>query len=181
MASAARINANRRNALKSTGPRTPAGKQAVRLNALWHGALAVDPLLPGEDPAAFSQFRERFRRMYQPVSQAEEILVDRIVLACWRLQRLASMQGVVLCALDSPRSSGPSFIRSLKRFVLGQAEPPEPDPEEAGAPDALTCACITLGKLARYESAYENSFYRALHELELLRADALSPPLTADS
>jgi hypothetical protein len=49
MTSAARINANRRNALKSTGPKTLAGKQAVRLNALWHGALAVNPLLPGEN------------------------------------------------------------------------------------------------------------------------------------
>jgi hypothetical protein len=44
--------ANRRNAQKSTGPKTPEGKAAVRLNAMKHGLLSKDVLLPGEDESA---------------------------------------------------------------------------------------------------------------------------------
>ena len=47
--------ANRRNALKSTGPKTPEGKAAVRLNAMKHGLLSKDVLLPGEDESALKE------------------------------------------------------------------------------------------------------------------------------
>ena len=49
MTSEKKTEANRRNALKSTGPRTPEGKTAVRLNALRHGLRSEEILLPGED------------------------------------------------------------------------------------------------------------------------------------
>jgi hypothetical protein len=52
MMSDKKAHANRRNALKSTGPKTPEGKAAVRLNALRHGLLSKEPLLPGEDEEA---------------------------------------------------------------------------------------------------------------------------------
>ncbi len=61
MTSQRRLEANRRNALKSTGPKTPEGKAAVRLNALKHGLLSRDILLPGEDEAALGELRERLR------------------------------------------------------------------------------------------------------------------------
>ena len=47
MSSARQAAANRQNALKSTGPKTPDGKAAVRLNALRHGLLSQEILLPG--------------------------------------------------------------------------------------------------------------------------------------
>jgi len=49
MTSNRKAEANRRNARKSTGPKTPEGKAAVRLNALKHGLLSREVLLPGED------------------------------------------------------------------------------------------------------------------------------------
>ncbi len=52
MTSDKKAEANRRNALKSTGPRTPEGRNAVRLNALRHGLLSREVLLPGEDGEA---------------------------------------------------------------------------------------------------------------------------------
>ena len=73
MASAAQIEANRRNASGSTGPRTAKGKSRARGNALKHGLAAVT-LLPGlthEDP---HQLREKNRRLIdelQPSNQAE--------------------------------------------------------------------------------------------------------------
>ena len=53
--------ANRQNALKSTGPKTPEGKAAVRHNALKHGLLAEQELLPDEDEDALRELGERLR------------------------------------------------------------------------------------------------------------------------
>ena len=61
MTSEKKAEANRRNALKSTGPKTPEGKDAVRLNALKHGLLSRETLLPGEDEEALRELGERLR------------------------------------------------------------------------------------------------------------------------
>jgi hypothetical protein len=58
MTSDRKAEANRRNALKSTGPKTPEGKAAVRLNALKHGLLSQEILLPGEDEEALNAWCE---------------------------------------------------------------------------------------------------------------------------
>ena len=175
MSTPSQIDANRRNARKSTGPRTPDGKAAVRLNALWHGTFANDILLPGEDPAAFSEIRDQFRDLYQPASQAEEFLVSRIVLAAWRLQRLAGMESRVLRTHAGLRASDANFLHVVETAILRKEPQPPPleDPEDS---DPIALAYIrdsnganALTKLARYQNSIERSFYRALHELQLLR------------
>ena len=51
--SAAKLEANRRNAERSTGPRSQEGKSRSRLNALTHGMTAESAIVPGEDSAEF--------------------------------------------------------------------------------------------------------------------------------
>jgi hypothetical protein len=81
------IAANRANALHSTGPRTPEGKAAVRNNALRHGLLASDVVLPDEDFDVFEDLRNRLRADLSPVGPIEELLADRVVSIMWRLGR----------------------------------------------------------------------------------------------
>ena len=71
MTSARKAAANRQNALKSTGPKTPDGKAAVRLNALRHGLLSEDILLPGEDEEALRELAEGLRAELQPVGDVQ--------------------------------------------------------------------------------------------------------------
>lgn len=52
LTSVKQIEANRRNALHSTGPTTPEGKQASRLNALKHGLRAKNVIIPGQENPA---------------------------------------------------------------------------------------------------------------------------------
>jgi hypothetical protein len=78
MTSEKKAEANRRNALKSIGPRTPEGKAAVCLNALRHGLLSEEILLPGENEAALRELAEGLRAELQPVGELENLLVDRI-------------------------------------------------------------------------------------------------------
>jgi hypothetical protein len=57
-ATEAQIHANRANAQKSTGPRTPAGKAVVAQNAVKHGLSARLDVIRGEDQAEFDRHRE---------------------------------------------------------------------------------------------------------------------------
>src|SRR5262245_8915589 len=91
--------ANQANAVRSTGPKTPEGKAAVRFNAFRHGLLARDVVLPGEDEEAFEDLRNQVWADRSPVGPIEEFLVDRIVNAMWRLQRLARTETALLHSL----------------------------------------------------------------------------------
>src|SRR5918995_62602 len=92
MTSEKQAQANRRNALKSTGPKTPAGKAAVRLNANKHGLRSQEVLLPGEDEEALKELDENLRAELQPVGELENLLVDGIIAAHWRLRRLRRVE-----------------------------------------------------------------------------------------
>src|SRR5918997_5279001 len=95
MTSDKQVRANQRNALKSTGPKTPKGKAAIRHNALKHGLLSLEVLLPGEDEAALKELGESLRDELQPVGELENILVERIIAAYWRLRRLGRVEAGV--------------------------------------------------------------------------------------
>jgi hypothetical protein len=167
MTSDKQAQANRRNALKSTGPKSPEGKAAVRHNATKHGLLSQEVLLPEEDAAALEELGERLRAELQPVRELEGMLVDRIIAAYWRLRRLGRVEAGIFIQEsygdvgDSDASMlGLSFIR---------------DGNGANA----------FSKLSRYETAIERSLYKALHELQRLQAGRntegnVPPPAVVD-
>src|SRR6478609_325558 len=78
MTSERQIAANRRNASLSTGPRTAVGKAVVAQNALRHGLLAKQILIPGESETDLVDFGKRMRTRLAPVDELEMLLVDRI-------------------------------------------------------------------------------------------------------
>lgn len=78
MASAAQIEANRRNAQKSVGPRTERGKAAVGQNALRHGLCSGFPLMSDESSDAGRQLLAALVEENQPVGVNEEILVYKM-------------------------------------------------------------------------------------------------------
>jgi hypothetical protein len=80
------IDGDRLEASKG-GPKTAAGKAAVRLNAVSHGLFAQDLILPGEDRRQLTDLRERFLAEIQPQGEMENWLVERIVSCAWRLKR----------------------------------------------------------------------------------------------
>jgi hypothetical protein len=86
------INANRQNAKRSTGPKTPEGKANVRYNAMQHGLLAEAALLPDEDEATFRSFSERIIRELTPTGEMESMLVEQIINTLWRLRRLSQVE-----------------------------------------------------------------------------------------
>src|SRR5215472_11522592 len=82
------IEANRRNALKSTGPKSDEGKARSSMNALCHGLTAAQAVLPHEDPDDYEKLRRGMLESYAPENPAEQAVVEELVNAYWRLQRM---------------------------------------------------------------------------------------------
>jgi hypothetical protein len=83
---------NRENAQKSTGPRTPAGKQRSSLNALRHGLTGHTIVLPSEDQSAYQRHSQSFLAEYQPKGATETQLVQSLLDTAWQLNRAAAVE-----------------------------------------------------------------------------------------
>jgi hypothetical protein len=126
MTSSAQAEANRRNAQHSTGPRTEAGKERARRNALRHGLAAEHVLLIDEDAADFTEFSDGMLRALGPVGEAESVLADRIVMANWRLRRVWRQEAAALNAEAIHIAHGHARDELYERILAGLKEnPPE--------------------------------------------------------
>jgi hypothetical protein len=92
MTSYRQIEANRRNALKSTGPKTEAGKQTSRRNAVRHGLTAETLIGALEDADDYKSFEAAITADYDAQSAVERELVLRLASLLWRLRRATMME-----------------------------------------------------------------------------------------
>jgi hypothetical protein len=88
MATARQIEANRRNAQKSTGPKTVRGRAVVRWNGLKHGLNARTLILPGENRADFQALLHALEAEHQPTTPRQRKLVKESAEAIWRAGRI---------------------------------------------------------------------------------------------
>jgi hypothetical protein len=86
------IEANRRNALKSTGPTSPEGKQRSRANAVRHGLTAETVIGALEDAEDYKAFEATIIADYDAQSAVERELVLRLASLLWRLRRATTME-----------------------------------------------------------------------------------------
>src|SRR3954452_18051761 len=96
MATAKQIAANRRNAQKSTGPKTEEGKAKSLLNALQHGLGAIHVPLPHEDPNELPHILAGLMETYQPANAQEQMLVHNIASAYLRIQRSSRFEAALM-------------------------------------------------------------------------------------
>jgi hypothetical protein len=128
MTSYRQIEANRRNALKSTGPKTEAGKQVSRCNAVRHGLTAETVLSALEDAEDYKAFEAAITADYDAQSAVERELVLRLASILWRLRRattietgLFEIQAQQLHDYRQNRQPLPDF-RDLSYAVFGRAD-----------------------------------------------------------
>jgi hypothetical protein len=92
MTSSRQIEANRRNALKSTGPKSEQGKQASRCNAVRHGLTAETVIGALEDAEDYKAFEAAITADYDAQSAVERELVLRLASLLWRLRRATTIE-----------------------------------------------------------------------------------------
>ena len=114
------IAANQANAQKSTGPKTPEGRAVSKMNALKHGIFSKEVLVRGlnikESSRELEELYERFWQEYNPVGPVEEMLVDQIVTAHWRLRRALRAESgeIALERGRGPLETQPAQSRNCK-------------------------------------------------------------------
>ena len=156
MTTVAKIESNRRNAQRSTGPRTPKGKATSSQNALRHGLLSSQVALPDEDLEALGRFHKELVEQLDPSGPLEEVLAERIAGNAWRLRRVGRLEtGVLAHRMIDAQTDQTEARRDTDPIAAGVIR------DAAGA-DALS-------KLSRYERSLERGLYRALHELQRLQ------------
>ena len=164
MTTNARIKANRKNAKKSTGPRTEDGKARVAKNALKHGLLARDTVLPGEDPADFDRQLSALEADLQPANSLEFELVRQIADSQWRMRRLTRLEtGFIAAAVDE--------TRRLTKKYRPEGLRPGYDGETQLLGAAMLDRTQAFVHLARYDGHLSRRFFRAVKQLADLRRD----------
>ncbi len=104
--------ANQQNAQHSTGPKTAAGKAAVRLNALKYGLRARDLLLPHEDPAEYQQLWDDLETEWKPQTRSERTYLVQMATSEWLLARLARGENLIYQA-DLPLEKQLALLREV--------------------------------------------------------------------
>ncbi len=197
MSSSKQVEANRDNSKKSTGPKTEEGRAASSKNAIKHGILSEETILPWEDAANLSDLRNGLVASLMPEGDLESILADRVVSLTWRLRRAGRIETAILCW----RKYKDLFDRALAQQQSYVEHQPAGIPELFQAKDVITNkesyedagkdvtkniqlmnselpvlgrnfadSVNTFNVLHRYEAGLERSLYKALHELQRIQA-----------
>ncbi len=165
MATEAQIIANRHNALKSTGPRSPQGKAAITQNAVKYGFLTRKTVINSESQADFDLYRDQLLAELDPQSPMESMLADRVVCLSWRLKRAEHIHNQTIDALNARISANP-----FSKLIQFSSNPSDSDPNLAlgrlAAKDFASAR--VLERLLMYERRIENSLYKTLLELQRL-------------
>ena len=155
--SAAKIDANRRNALHSTGPKTDAGKQASSRNAIKHGIYAGTFVIPEEGRSEYAAFCDTYLDQFQPEGLEEQNLVQQMIAAQWRLLRL----NVVVGVWDKSRGLLRRSESDPKPGVI------EIEMEIAHDPDSLQA----LNRVLQMQSRLTREYNRAASQLKKLQKE----------
>jgi hypothetical protein len=118
MSSLKQIKANRRNALKSTGPTTPEGKERSRCNALRHGLTSETVITALEDAKDYQAFEAAVIADYDAESAVERELVLRLASVLWRLRRAT---GIETALFDSVATDASKLEHGHSRSTLIEA------------------------------------------------------------
>ncbi len=166
MSTEAQIKANRKNAQKSTGPRTEEGKETASQNAIKHSLCSCKNVISCESQDEYNLFREEMIDDLSPFGAMEEMLAERIVNLSWRLKRAVVFQNAVVesFADDILSSNLNGYIRSQNQAKKGDMSLVLGDTIRRDFSSSKV-----LEQLLVYEKRIESSLYKAAAEFRKLQ------------
>ena len=163
MTTEAQLAANRRNAEKSTGPKTERGKARAAQNALRHGLRARNVISFDESEPDFLAFHAEQRAAFEPADAIEEHLVERVAMCAWRLRRLYRVEAEMFSCWEDIQP------RRLEDLVIGAVFEYRPE---------------NMARISRYEIAVDRALHRAYVMLERRQArrrgEAVPAPIAVE-
>jgi len=162
MASQKQIDANRRNAQLSTGPRSAAGKARSRLNALRDGLTGQIATLSGKDRAVFEKHKAEMIAGFDPQTPIERELAHAIAWDTWRLNHLRAIEmNVYALGVEENFEAGEEY------------DDTDPDDFDAALSDARTfrAEAKRLELMSLYEQRMNRGIHRNLATLRDLQAE----------
>jgi hypothetical protein len=184
------LAARRANSKKSTGPRTPPGKAAARLNALKHGFFSrdvVNPVLDGSARAdEFNSLLDALLEEFQPQSARERILVDEVAASCWRIRRLLRYEcreswldeDAYRRRADTETPSD-TLLATMGYDHYGTRQRTLEKLKRSGLDALVLPGDSDVDKIVRYERTVKRNLYRALKWLERIQAARVDPESSA--
>jgi hypothetical protein len=188
MTSFRQIEANRRNARKSTGPVTQEGKQHSRCNALRHGLTAETVIGALEDAEDYKAFEAAVAAGFDAETAVERELVLRLASLLWRLRRATAIDTGLFETqrqldtapdVDSTLAANERAAAGIVQF--GSLETPLEDSNDKAQNtlnSAITKQFLQLDakafeRLGRYETALWRQVYQVIFVLDVLRRQNL--------
>jgi hypothetical protein len=171
-----RLAANRANAQKSTGPRTPEGKAASSRNAVKHGFTASSfSVVRLEDLQEIAKLKADAVACYKPVNAQELFAVERIALAQMQILRGARLEaGLFTAAFNlaiDPDEGNP--IIPMHEHVVGDIEITRQQNRNYALGEGfrkMTEKSDAWVLLLRYQAKAERDYRRAIEDFERLKA-----------
>jgi hypothetical protein len=150
MTSQRKIEANKRNAQKSSGPKTAEGKERVRLNALKHGLTATTVVLPHEDAEAYQKRLETWTRELAPRGDVGHYLTERAVRLSWQLDRADGHERARLAERVNrlSRERKRAWKRNVKNVMCRLLNPPARPEYGPGSPNFRGDRAVAAAQLA---------------------------------
>ena len=199
MSTIKQIEANRKNAQKSTGPTTKAGKAKASRNAIKHGILSNTALVHRESSKALDALSAAVHAKLQPEGAVEELLVESIVSHYWRLRRLQRVESGLFnnsCYEEESDHAVHEYLRDDNKkpdstgsfYTAPELELPAASTLAKRLAPSLGRAFVAnahaFGTLSRYEQQLNRNLQRLQHELEReqarRRGENVSPPVAVD-
>ena len=140
MATAKQIAANRRNAQKSCGPKSPETKEKVSQNRTTHGLCGKFAVLHFESQENFDKLVEAMTEAEQPANASEVELVVKMAEHTWRARRALRLQDA--CFAEEPRTAAQGRA-GIQNLSISQG----------------------LERHVRYHAAHDRAYRRAAQEL----------------
>jgi hypothetical protein len=173
MTSEKQIDANRRNAQKSSGPKSDEGKALSKMNATTHGLTAETVVIKDEDPRAFEMLRDDLIREFGPETTLEFQLIDRAAGLLWRLRRVPQIEA----SLMETHRLEVIYRDAGVNDSYDSSKELEAKKELRGSKASLGRAFIRgaenldiIGKLSRYERSLVGMLNNTLYQLDQERA-----------
>jgi hypothetical protein len=158
-----RAIASRNNGAKSHGPKTEEGKKRSSMNALRHGLLALNVVLPSENLENFGIMHDYYIEKFDPADGVEHDRVEEMVAASWRLRRCWAYEAILIELEARKRTESNAMVRQALAFRELAKEP-------------------ALQLLRRYEGDARRTFAHAQkHLLEVLEEREYETNLDSDN